>query len=145
MQDMMLLARRCETCSGLHMPNYDDILDLLIRLRRDAGDSQEAIAERLGVHQVTVSGWERKRTKIPIDAACEWAEAYGHRLDVFPEAGARGEAVHSLVVAGTSLDDEQLAALQAIAKGLPNVSKVTMLTLVALVESLEAKAVSKRA
>lgn len=41
----------------------------LARIRKTQGVEQAALADRLGIHRVTLSGWERSATVDPIRAA----------------------------------------------------------------------------
>lgn len=61
-----------------------DLLLELRRLREEAGLSQDALAERLGVTREHVSRIERSKTQTNVDKAAQWAEACGYDLMLVP-------------------------------------------------------------
>jgi transcriptional regulator with XRE-family HTH domain len=53
-------------------------------LRRDAGLSQELVAQELGVHRVTLNRWERGRQHPSRGARDRWADLLSELRDVAP-------------------------------------------------------------
>ena len=49
--------------------------------RSHKGMSQQELADRLGVHRVTVNRWEQSRQYPPLDVALRLAALLGMRLD----------------------------------------------------------------
>lgn len=123
----------------MDMATYDGIVDLLIAKRRERGESQDALATAIGVHQTNVSSWERRRTRAPVEDLIRWANHYDLDLSVVP-LEAHGGALTALLESTTRLEPERLNALVRIASGLGDVSP----TILALMVELATDAASNR-
>lgn len=104
------------------MVNYDELLNVLVKLRLESGDSQLVIAEHLDIHQTTVSSIERGRTKMTIPIALAWAERYGHEITLLPTDENRADQTRNLLSAANELTNDQLAAFARLAAGFAQVS-----------------------
>lgn len=84
-----------------------DLAELLKSVREGHGLSQDALAQRLGVTQATVSRYESGG--ITLGKIQDWADALGHELTAVPSDHA--ELVAALVVAIATLDETQRETL----------------------------------
>lgn len=63
----------------------------LQKLRRDAGMSQEALAEKVGVSRQTVAKWENGDSSPDLSDAVVMSEVFGVTLDELADTSKRGE------------------------------------------------------
>jgi transcriptional regulator with XRE-family HTH domain len=61
----------------LHRREYRILLQLLIRARKDAGITQEALASALEVPRSTISKWETGEQRVDLLEFWSWCEAMG--------------------------------------------------------------------
>jgi transcriptional regulator with XRE-family HTH domain len=123
--------------------SYDDLIGTLVALRRSAGDSQQALAERLGLKQAAVGHWESKRNQLLLKNAVEWAHQYEHELVVMP--GDAAATAHRLVAVAARLDQAQLETLLALAEALPRLSPTIRHLIANLAEEVGAERIAKGA
>lgn len=129
----------------MDMASYDGIVDLLVAKRRERGESQDALAANIGVHQTNVSSWERRRTRAPVEDLIRWANHYGLDLSIVPIAESRDGALTTLLANTTTLDAAQLDALVKIASGLGDVSPTILALMVELATTAGAQRVAQSA
>lgn len=103
---------------------FSMLADILLRLRHNRGESQEAVAERAGFSGTQVSRWERGQTMPDVDSLLRMLAAYEHRLVIMPWRQADTIDERDLVVAAARRwhennfagEDELGRALDALAE-----------------------------
>lgn len=64
---------------------HQEVIDTLVRTRKDLGLSQTEVARRMGVSQATVSGFETEMSDPRLSSLQRYARAVGARLVVTVE------------------------------------------------------------
>lgn len=72
--------RSAETQRSSQMQVLRELVDALIRRRRERGLSQAEVADRIGTSQRTLSQLENRAHDPKLSTAVAWAEAVGLRL-----------------------------------------------------------------
>jgi transcriptional regulator with XRE-family HTH domain len=68
---------------SIHTARYALLLELLAAARRNAGVTQEQLAERLSITQSSVSKVERGERRMDIVELFDWCHALGHPFNEF--------------------------------------------------------------
>jgi transcriptional regulator with XRE-family HTH domain len=110
---------------GATMP---DVIDMLVKARRDVGVTQRELAERIGVRNTTVGAWEKRQNDVPWTRLNQWARALGVEIDLVARDPRPGGEVE--------MTDTQRQALRAFAELLPDLSDEAALDLVGMARHL---------
>lgn len=132
-----VLRRTSSQANLAYMRDYDELLTLLIELRKSGGDTQASIAPKLGVGASTVGNWESKRAKVPFNTSVAWMRLYGHEFRVVPRA--LGSALFG------EGNDEAASALARVAGVLATLDESALLDVEAIAVRLAPKDARKRA
>lgn len=68
---------------SIYTNEYQAMLAVLRQMRDDAGVTQEAIAQRLGIQQSMYSKWERGERRIDFVEVCEIVDKLGFKFSEF--------------------------------------------------------------
>lgn len=72
-----MAIRRAATTKGFQDPRYRELIQKLVEERKRLGLSQEALAERIGLHQQFVSRYELGERRLDVVEFADVAQALG--------------------------------------------------------------------
>ena len=128
-------------CTDGYWHGMSDVTTLLKTVREAQRLSQDALAEKLGVTQATVSRYEAGG--ISLGKIQDWADALGHELTAVPSDRAALVTTVSIVAAG--LDQAELERLTQIVANFATAPSWARMTAAEVLEKSSTKVVAKGA
>ena len=116
---------------------YSDIVDALIRLRKNKNLSQAELARRLDMSRQGLHNWEAKRRHATLDDLIRWAEVLGSDLSI--SLSRRGPSPQQALINQLGqLDDTAAGLVQRMAGLLAEMDERDRFALASYLEALEA-------